>query len=49
MHLEDCATAESFNVQPVVRAVYEEEGFRAALDCDELLPCVDRPLRVGTF
>jgi molybdopterin-synthase adenylyltransferase len=42
-HLKIRATAESFNVRPVVRAVYEEEGFRAALDCDVLVACVDRP------
>jgi molybdopterin-synthase adenylyltransferase len=41
--LRQCATAESFRVTPVVAAVYEEEGYRAALDCDLLFACVDRP------
>lgn len=41
--LKDCATARIFRVEPVVAAVYEEEGFRAALDCDLLFSCVDRP------
>jgi len=42
-HLAARATAEPFRVDPIVAAVYEEEGFRAALDCDVLFACVDRP------
>jgi molybdopterin-synthase adenylyltransferase len=42
-HLRDRATAASFRVHPVAAAVYEEEGYRAALDCDLLFACVDRP------
>lgn len=41
--LRGCATASSFRAAPVVAAVYEEEGYRAALDCDVLFACVDRP------
>ena len=41
--LRECATAARFRVQPVVAAVYEEMGYRAALDCDVLFACVDRP------
>ena len=42
-HLEQRATAEPFRVEKVLAAVYEDEGFRAALDCDVLFACVDRP------
>lgn len=42
-HLRDCATAHLFKAEPVIAAVYEDAGFRAALDCDVLLSCVDRP------
>lgn len=42
-HLVATATADPFRVQPINVAVYEEEGFRAALDCDILFACVDRP------
>ncbi len=42
-HLRTRATAAAFRVEPVTAAVYEEEGFRAALDCNVLFSCVDRP------
>jgi hypothetical protein len=42
-YLRGRATAANFTVCPVDAAVYEEKGYRAALDCDFLFSCVDRP------
>lgn len=42
-HLQARATASPFVAEQILAAVYEEEGFRAALDCDILFACVDRP------
>lgn len=42
-HLQDRATANHFMIDQVVGTVCEEKGFRAALDCDVLFSCVDRP------
>jgi molybdopterin-synthase adenylyltransferase len=42
-HLIAHATGDPFRVQSLVAAVYEEDAFRAALDCDVLFACVDRP------
>lgn len=42
-HLRKSATAEQFLAKPVMGAVYENDGYRAALDCDVLFSCVDRP------
>lgn len=41
--LAEAATATRFTCDPMIAAVYEERGFRAALDCDLLFSCVDRP------
>jgi len=37
------ATAESVDVQAMPFSVVEDAGYRAALDCDVLFSCVDRP------
>lgn len=42
-HLEARATADPFRIEVIRTAVFEDEGFRAALDCDVLFSCVDRP------
>jgi len=42
-HLIANATANPFRVEPIVAAVYEEDAFRAVLDCDVLFACLDRP------
>jgi molybdopterin-synthase adenylyltransferase len=42
-HLQSRSTAERFCIEPLELAVFEEAGFRAALDCDVLVSCVDRP------
>ncbi|UIJ97411.1 ThiF family adenylyltransferase [Rhizobium leguminosarum] len=41
--LQGSATANDFRCDPVIAAVYEDAGFRAALDCDLIFSCVDRP------
>jgi hypothetical protein len=42
-YLRERATADGFEAKAVEAAVYEEKGFRAALDCDVIFSCVDRP------
>jgi hypothetical protein len=42
-HLSVRGTADSCSIEPVPGAVYQESAFRAALDCDVLFSCVDRP------
>jgi hypothetical protein len=41
--LRRSATAERFTETPIEYSIGEEDGFRAALDCDLLFSCVDRP------
>lgn len=42
-YLRPRTTAARCQIDAVPMAVYEEEAFRNALDCDVLLSCVDRP------
>jgi hypothetical protein len=41
--LQNSATADGFSVLELEASIAEEKGFRAALDCDVLFCCVDRP------
>ena len=42
-HLRKSATGEHFRAEGLDMAVFEEAGFLAALDCDVIFSCVDRP------
>ncbi|HVZ32044.1 MAG TPA: ThiF family adenylyltransferase, partial [Polyangiaceae bacterium] len=41
--LRAIATAATTEIVPIPHSVVEEDGYRAALDCDVLFSCVDRP------
>lgn len=41
--IEQSHTASDFSVTPVAESLISERGLRAALDCDVLISCVDRP------
>lgn len=41
---EHSHTATAFDARSVPKSLLEEDGYRAALDCDVLFSCVDRPL-----
>lgn len=41
--LADSATANGFKAKVNIGAVYEEDAYRDALDCDVIFSCVDRP------
>lgn len=42
-HLRQRSTAEKVFAETISAAIFEESGFRAALDCDLVISCVDRP------
>lgn len=42
--LRKYAVADRFAVHPVSKGVHELDGYLAAVDCDVLISCVDRPL-----
>ncbi len=42
-HLSERATASEWHAETTIASVCHNKGFRAALDCDLLFSCVDRP------
>lgn len=42
-HLQEISTAKRLGIDAVPYSVAEEQGYLAALDCDVLFSCVDRP------
>lgn len=42
-YLNSVATSRNFDVLPIPKSIAEDEAIRAALDCDVLFSCVDRP------
>jgi len=42
-HAQRCATSRNLSISRVIGSVVEDNGYDAALDCDLLFSCVDRP------
>jgi molybdopterin-synthase adenylyltransferase len=42
-HMKHSATAKKCVIKPFLYSIAEEKGYRAAMDCDVLFSCVDKP------